>query len=56
MTLQRTELQAIANAKLQDAELLFQNGRHSNAYYLFGYAAEIAIKSRISRLFSLFVT
>lgn len=51
MTLERTQLQAIANAKLQDAELLFQHERYSNAYYLFGYAAEIAIKSRISRLF-----
>ncbi|MES0196309.1 hypothetical protein [Mesorhizobium sp. M0011] len=30
---------------------MFQNERYSNAYYLFGYAAEIAIKSRISRLF-----
>ncbi|CCV07721.1 conserved hypothetical protein [Mesorhizobium metallidurans STM 2683] len=52
MTLERATLQAIANAKLRDAELLFQNERFSNAYYLFGYAAEIAIKSRISRLFS----
>ncbi|RUU07812.1 HEPN domain-containing protein [Mesorhizobium sp. M7A.T.Ca.TU.009.01.3.2] len=51
MTLERTALQAIANAKLQDAELLFQNERYSNAYYLFGYAAEIAIKARISRVF-----
>ncbi|MER8975675.1 MULTISPECIES: hypothetical protein [unclassified Mesorhizobium] len=51
MTLERATLQAIANAKLQDAEFLFQNERFSNAYYLFGYAAEIAIKSRISRLF-----
>ncbi|ESY68641.1 hypothetical protein LB577_06665 [Mesorhizobium sp. B283B1A] len=51
MTLERNTLQAIAGAKLRDAELLFQNQRYSNAYYLFGYAAEIAIKSRISRLF-----
>ncbi|MEI9407705.1 MULTISPECIES: hypothetical protein [Mesorhizobium] len=51
MTLERSVLQAIANAKLYDAEFLFQNERYSNAYYLFGYAAEIAIKSRISRLF-----
>lgn len=51
MTLERATLQAIANAKLRDAEFLFQNERFSNAYYLFGYAAEIAIKSRISRLF-----
>jgi hypothetical protein len=36
---------------LHDAELLFDNRRYSNSYYLFGYAAEIAIKARISTLF-----
>jgi hypothetical protein len=49
--MERGFLQAVASAKMNDAELLFQNDRFSNAYYLFGYAAEIAIKSRISRLF-----
>jgi hypothetical protein len=49
--MERGFLQAIADAKMDDAELLFQNERYSNAYYLFGYAAEIAIKSRISGLF-----
>lgn len=47
----RDILQALAKTKLDDAELLFLNERFSNAYYLFGYAAELAIKSRISRLF-----
>ncbi len=49
--MERHLLQTIAQGKLNDAELLFRNDRFSNAYYLFGYAAEIAIKSRISRLF-----
>jgi len=47
----RVTLQAIAQAKLDDAELLFQHGRFANAYYLFGYAAEIAIKARIASMF-----
>jgi hypothetical protein len=47
----RNTLRALAISKRNDAELLFQNARHSNAYYLFGYAVEIAIKARISRLF-----
>jgi hypothetical protein len=49
--MEREFLQALAKAKLADAEFLFQDGRHSNAYYLFGYAAEIAIKVRISLSF-----
>ena len=49
--MERGELQAIAQAKLDDAEFLFQSERYSNAYYLFGYAVEIAIKSRIACLF-----
>lgn len=50
--LARQDLQSLAAGKLNDAELLFQNQRHSNSYYLFGYAAEIAIKARIARLFA----
>ena len=49
--MERLVLQALAQAKLDDAELLFQHGRFANSYYLFGYAAELAIKSRISGLF-----
>lgn len=47
----RATLQSIALEKAQDAELLFQNRRYSNSYYLFGYAAEIAIKARIALRF-----
>ena len=49
--MERTVLRAIALSKYDDAELLFQRGRFSNAYYLFGYAAEIAIKARIAQEF-----
>ena len=48
MSLHRRDLQKLAVAKADDAELLFQNGRYSNAYYLFGYAAEMALKARIA--------
>jgi hypothetical protein len=49
--MERATLQVIAQSKYDDAELLFKNGRFSNAYYLFGYAAEIAIKARIAQKF-----
>ena len=47
----RAKLQDLAHAKLQDAELLFAHDRFSNAYYLYGYAVEIALKARIARRF-----
>ncbi len=49
--IKRETLQRLASAKVVDAELLFQNGRYSNAYYLFGYGIEIALKARIARAF-----
>lgn len=49
--MERAALEVMAQAKLDDAELLFQHGRFSNSYYLFGYAAELAIKARIALLF-----
>lgn len=47
--LKRADLQAMAKAKLVDANVLYQNGRYSSAYYLAGYAVEFALKSCISR-------
>jgi HEPN domain-containing protein len=49
LALKRIDLQHLAEAKLSDAELLFENGRYSNAYYLAGYAIEIGLKACISR-------
>ncbi len=44
----RTDLQSYAQAKLDDACILFQNGRYSNAYYLAGYAVELGLKACIA--------
>ena len=46
--LKRTDMQSIVQAKVDDAHLLFQNGRFSNSYYLAGYAIEIALKACIA--------
>ena len=45
----RTDLQAYAQAKLNDAVILLQNERYSNAYYLAGYAVELGLKACIAR-------
>ena len=47
--MRRADLQAIAQAKLDDALLLLRNGRFSNAYYLAGYAVEIGLKACIAK-------
>ncbi|HMN86587.1 MAG TPA: hypothetical protein PKA74_11430 [Bauldia sp.] len=45
------ELRAVSEEKLADAILLIENERWSNAYYLFGYAVEVALKVVIARRF-----
>lgn len=45
----RADLRANAQAKLDDAIILLQAGRFSNAYYLAGYAIEIGLKACIAR-------
>jgi HEPN domain-containing protein len=47
--LPRATLQRLALAKADDARLLFENGRFSNAYYLYGYAVELGLKACIAR-------
>lgn len=49
--LTRAILQRLAEEKAADAELLFANGRWSNAYYLFGYAVEIGLKAVAAQQF-----
>jgi hypothetical protein len=43
------DLLAIADAKLNDASVLFINGRTAGAQYVCGYAVEMALKARICR-------
>lgn len=47
--MKREDLQAMANAKLEDALLLLRNERYSNAYYLAGYAVEFGLKACIAK-------
>ena len=47
--LKRVDLQALAQAKIDDAILLLEKKRFSNAYYLAGYAVELALKACIAK-------
>jgi len=47
----RDQLRLLAQEKINDANLLFDHGRFSNAYYLYGYGIEFALKASICRLF-----
>ncbi len=42
-------MRAIARARLRDAQALLRARRFDGAYYLAGYAVEIALKARICR-------
>jgi len=44
-----TELRAIARARLRDAEVLLVGRRFDGAFYVCGYAVELALKARICR-------
>ncbi|MDR3493049.1 MAG: hypothetical protein P4L82_00460 [Ancalomicrobiaceae bacterium] len=50
-SISRVQLHDLAEAKLADAQLLFANQRFSNAYYLFGYSVEIALKACVAKHF-----
>lgn len=43
------DLQAIARARLRDAQVLLKGKRFDGAFYLSGYAVELALKARICR-------
>ena len=47
----KKDLQTLAETRRGDAQLLFQAGRYSAAYYLAGYAVELGIKACIAGLF-----
>ena len=49
--MKKSEFEALAQAKIDDAVLLLQSGRPSNAYYLAGYSIEFAIKACIASQF-----
>jgi len=45
--LDKKEINEIARARLEDAEVLFSARRYDGAVYLCGYAVELGLKSRI---------
>jgi hypothetical protein len=45
----KSELRSIAKARLRDAQVLLRARRFDGAFYLGGYAVEIALKARICR-------
>jgi HEPN domain len=47
----RADLQRLAEEKLADAKHLLADGRWANAYYLAGYAVELALKACIAKTF-----
>src|SRR3989442_15738159 len=49
--LTKTDLEALAQTRLEDALFLFQAGRASSAYFLAGYAVELALKACIAKNF-----
>jgi hypothetical protein len=49
--LTKADLQTLAQTRLDDATLLLQANRSSSAYYLSGYAVELALKACIAALF-----
>lgn len=45
----RKELRSVARARLRDAQVLLRAKRLDGAFYLGGYAVEVALKARICR-------
>jgi hypothetical protein len=43
------ELKDIARARLKDSEVLYKQKRYDGAFYLCGYAVELALKARVCR-------
>ncbi len=43
------DIEVLAYAKLQDAEVLLANERFDSAYYLAGYAVELLLKARVCK-------
>jgi HEPN domain-containing protein len=49
VVIQASQLRSIAKARLRDADVLLRAKRFDGAFYLCGYAVELALKSRICR-------
>ncbi|WP_322866384.1 hypothetical protein U5922_009350 [Aquicoccus sp. G2-2] len=50
--MKRVDLQNLSIGKLEAAQVLAQNKRWSNAYYLAGYSIELALKACVAKFIS----
>ena len=48
-TVNRNDLQKLADLRIKEAEVLLRNGCYEGAYYLAGYAVECALKACIAK-------
>ena len=44
------EIKNLADLRLEEAEILLNNGKSNGAFYLLGYTIELYLKSKICRL------
>jgi HEPN domain-containing protein len=49
-TVTRNDFQRLAESFLDEAQVLFSQGKHGAAYYMAGYAVECALKACIAKL------
>jgi len=49
MEVSKDDLEALSDARIREATLLYENQFYSGAYYLAGYAVELAIKACIAK-------
>lgn len=49
LSMQKTEIEKIVQARIKDAEVLYQASRYDGSVYLCGYAVELGLKGRICR-------
>lgn len=52
MALSNSDCQKLSMMRLEDSQLLLRAERYSGAYYLAGYAVELALKACIAKTFS----
>lgn len=45
----QSNIEVLAYAKLEDAQILLLNERFDSAYYLAGYAIELLLKARVCK-------
>jgi hypothetical protein len=45
----QADIQKLAESKLESAEILLQNGKQDEAYYLAGYTVELLLKARVCK-------